>query len=338
MDDDGSHGSDGFGISQEGNSLIESSEASIASASAATTHGTLSNPLSPKYDAAPAGREVPTVPSTEVLPLLLKHQLQHRGVRLMLPCKAISSHIAGTGTFMVMYQRWLEGGFDGWLTGPKVVMPMCQLARSTRLYVYPYGADTTTPYTTPRTADVARCRPGYQELAPAEQELMLHEAYQAALGVCNAMVPGNGLELMDALMETTDLYRKRYGLKKIIFNLNRDAEASAATGPNGEGGDAAPSSTSEGELVQITPTLQILGGSFWLRKDRYFRGRRSSFTQLARSQRARVVKATYELLQAVGEEFSPGTRLHLLDRVFEHHAELRYVGAVNSPLTNCSVN
>ena len=76
-------------------------------------------------------------------------------------------------------------------------------------------------------------------------------------------------------------------------------------------------------LVRITPTFSILGGSFWLHKDRYFRKRRCAFVYLARSQRARVIKATYELLQAVGEEFSPGTRLDLLDRVFKHHTTLR---------------
>ena len=45
-------------------------------------------------------------------------------------------------------------------------------------------------------------------------EIKLREASQAVLGACNAMVPGNGLELMDALMETSDVYRKRYGEKK----------------------------------------------------------------------------------------------------------------------------
>ncbi len=76
-------------------------------------------------------------------------------------------------------------------------------------------------------------------------------------------------------------------------------------------------------LVRLTPTFKTLGGSFWLHKDRYFRKRRCAFVYLARSQRARVIKATYELLQAVGEEFSPGTRLDLLDRVFKHHLTLR---------------
>lgn len=32
-----------------------------------------------------------------------------------------------------------------------------------------------------------------------------------------------------------------------------------------------------------------------------------------------MIKTTYELIQAIGEEFSPGTRLALLDRVFEYH-------------------
>ena len=132
--------------------------------------------------------------------------------------------------------------------------------------------------------------------------------------MCDALVPGNGLELVDALMETTDVYRKRYGYKKNLFDLG--------------GAPAAPASASASndELVRLTPTFKTLGGSFWLHKDRYFRRRRSSFTLLARSQRARVIKATYELLQAVGEEFSPGTRLDLLDRVFKHHLTLRWVG------------
>ena len=54
---------------------------------------------------------------------------------------------------------------------------------------------------------------------------MLQEAYQAVLGACNAMVPGNGLELMDALMETTEVYRKRYGYKKNLFDLDGDEDS-----------------------------------------------------------------------------------------------------------------
>lgn len=63
--------------------------------------------------------------------------------------------------------------------------------------------------------------------------------------------------------------------------------------------------------------------------DRHTRKRRCSFADLARSQRARVIKTTYELIQAIGEEFSPGTRLDLLDRVFEHHTAK--AGAAASP-------
>ena len=337
-DGDGSHASDGFCIVQGVDALIDSasSEASVdsAAASAATTHGTLSNPLSPDYDAAPAAPELRTVSSMGALPQQQQQQ-QQLWDRLTLPRKAISSHIAGTGTFMVLYQRGPEGGFDGWMTRPKTVVPTCRSPRSTRdstgdMYVDPIRILIRHPHhnihrtPTAPTGDASQRRPAYLELPPAEQELMLQEAYQAVLGTCNAMVPGNGLELMDALMETTEVYRKRYGHKKNLFDLSRD------DGPIDEGGaGATPSSPKEEEeLVQITPTFQTLGGSFWLRKDRYFRRRRSSFTQLARSQRARVIKATYELLQAVGEEFSPGTRLHLMDRVFEHHTNLRCVRAV----------
>ena len=127
-DDDGSHASDGFCITRGEDALIESSEASVtsASASAATTHGTLSNPLSPNYDTAPAARESPTVPSMGALAPLpqpqthhQQQQQQHRWDQPILPRKAISSHIAGTGTFMVMYQRGHEGGFDcGLVDGP----------------------------------------------------------------------------------------------------------------------------------------------------------------------------------------------------------------------------
>jgi hypothetical protein len=53
---------------------------------------------------------------------------------------------------------------------------------------------------------------------------MLQEAYKAVLAVCNALVPGNGLELMDALMETTDVYRKRYGYKKNLFDLEAEED------------------------------------------------------------------------------------------------------------------
>lgn len=44
---------------------------------------------------------------------------------------------------------------------------------------------------------------------------------------------------------------------------------------------------------------------------------------LARSQCARIVKVAYEVVQAVGEEFSPGMRVDLLDRVFQLHTMLR---------------
>jgi hypothetical protein len=151
---------------------------------------------------------------------------------------------------------------------------------------------------------------------------MLQEAYKAVLAVCNALVPGNGLELMDALMETTEVYRKRYGYKKNLFDLDTDKkqQQQQQQQQQQEGGAGG---ANEEELVRLTPCFKTLGGSFWLGKDKYFRRRRSSFTLLARSQRARVIKATYELIQAVGEEFSPGTRLDLLDRVFKHHATLR---------------
>lgn len=120
-DDDGSHASNGFCIAQGMDALIESFEASAAT--------TLSDPASPNYDATPAARESPTVPSMTALPSLSQHQQQHRWGRLMpsppTSRKAISSHIAGTGTFMVMYQRGPAGGFDGWSRGPKLV-PMCR--------------------------------------------------------------------------------------------------------------------------------------------------------------------------------------------------------------------
>jgi hypothetical protein len=167
---------------------------------------------------------------------------------------------------------------------------------------------------------------------------MLQEAYKAVLAVCDALVPGNGLELMDALMETTAVYRKRYGYKKNLFDLDskqqqqqqqqqqqpqpqqRQEEEDAAK--RQEKVSAGARAANE-KLVRLTPCFRSLGGSFWLGKDKNFRRPRSSFPLLARSQRARMIKATYELIQAVGEEFSPGTRLELLDRVFKHHTTLR---------------
>ena len=48
------------------------------------------------------------------------------------------------------------------------------------------------------------------------------QAYEAVLAVCNALVPGDAPELVDGLMETTNVYRKRYGYKKRLFDLQGD--------------------------------------------------------------------------------------------------------------------
>ncbi len=74
--------------------------------------------------------------------------------------------------------------------------------------------------------------------------------------------------------------------------------------------------------------------------NRHTRKRRCSFSELARSQRARLVKTAYELMQAIGEVFCPGgTRLELLDRALEHHTAGGAVSpAVGSTSSESSVS
>ena len=170
----------------------------------------------------------------------------------------------------------------------------------------------------------------FRSLRGPEQEALKLEAYEAMMAACNALVPGAAHLLLNAIMKTTVVYRKRYGSKRYPFNVKpTESIEHAYKCAAGEGYISTCSSSATNgtapvpmkhtfPLTRVFPTVQ---GSFWLQKDKYTRKRRCPFNQLARSQRARVIKAAYELVQAVGEVFCPGgRRLELLDLCFAHHA------------------
>jgi hypothetical protein len=109
---DGGHESDELSLpddeDRDEEAMVGGSGASLASASAATSEAALSAPPSPHYNERPASASPllhphahPTHPQPQ--PQRLQSQPSQRRAGQAAPRKAISSHIAGTGTFMVMY-------------------------------------------------------------------------------------------------------------------------------------------------------------------------------------------------------------------------------------------
>lgn len=77
-------------------------------------------------------------------------------------------------------------------------------------------------------------------------------------------------------------------------------------------------------------------GTFFLRRDKNFRTRRREFENLGRSQRAKVIKSAYTVIQAVCNVFCPGENMELLECIaqiqknfckkYDRKAELGLVG------------
>lgn len=55
-------------------------------------------------------------------------------------------------------------------------------------------------------------------------------------------------------------------------------------------------------------------GTFFLRKDKNCRKRRRDFEDLGRSQRAKVIKTAYDVIESVCDVFCPGEKMDLLVR------------------------
>jgi len=64
-------------------------------------------------------------------------------------------------------------------------------------------------------------------------------------------------------------------------------------------------------------------GTFFLRLDRVCRKRRRPFSKLGRSQKAKVIKTAYTVIESVCDTFCPGQRMELLDAIVLAHRTYR---------------
>lgn len=64
-------------------------------------------------------------------------------------------------------------------------------------------------------------------------------------------------------------------------------------------------------------------GTFFIKKDRVCRKRRREFQALCKSQKAKIVRAAYSVLESVCETFCPNERMALLDAVLTSHKAYR---------------
>jgi len=72
------------------------------------------------------------------------------------------------------------------------------------------------------------------------------------------------------------------------------------------------------------PLVAVPGlGTFFLRKARVCRKRRRAFVELAKSQKAKVIKMAHTVIASICNEFCPGERMELLDQVVATHRHVR---------------